>query len=232
MELDNPTLPEFASWRSYEAFSRRIRGTRRYVWSDEVQAFLDTVLATLRRRDVKISSGQVLFRAQLGVRHEPVLDDNGVEIGEEPVGFCPARMKPRLEYAKEGRVNSTGIPVLYLASEEETAISEVRPWVGSEVSVAQFKILRDLNAVNLSVGYGKSSIARLTFAHLLGDKQPSAKIKERAVWTSIDNAFSQPVMGGMTQRIMLRRKFLPSFFGKRGTKQSSIGVNLEKKAIT
>jgi hypothetical protein len=88
MELDNPTLPEFASWRSYEVFSRRIRGSRRYVWSDEVQAFLDTVLATLRKRDMKISSGQILFRAQLGVRHEPVLDDDGVEIGEGPVGIA------------------------------------------------------------------------------------------------------------------------------------------------
>jgi hypothetical protein len=216
MELDNPTVPEFASWRSYEAFSRRIRGTRRYVWSDEVQAFLDTVLATLRKRDMKISSGQILFRAQLGVRHEPVLDDDGAEIGEEPVGFCAARMKPRLEYAKEGRVNSTGIPVLYLASEEETAISEVRPWVGSEVSVAQFEILRDLNAVNLSVRYGKSSIEHLTFAHLSGDEPLSAQVKERAVWTSIDNAFSRPVTRGDDAADYAPTQILAELFWKAG----------------
>lgn len=193
MDLDDPKKPEFASWRSYQEFARRVRHKRRYVWEKEVRAFLDTVLATLKDRDVKISEGTILYRAQRGVQYDTVVDEDGNEIGEEPHGFGPERMKPPANRAKEGRANPAGIPVLYLASSEQTAISEVRPWIGSEISVAQFKILRDLRAVNLSLGHGQMSICHLTFAHLLGEKAPNPEEKEKAVWIDIDSAFSRPV---------------------------------------
>ncbi len=137
MILDDPEKQEFASWRSYVNFASRVRRTRRYVWEPEVKAFMDTVLATLRGRDVEIMEGQLLFRAQRGV-------DRGEEEGHDRgsiSAFGPTRMKPQIDRATEGRANPTGIPVLYLASSEQTAISEVRPWIGSELSVAQFRIV-------------------------------------------------------------------------------------------
>jgi RES domain len=193
MELDDPAKPEFASWSSYREFERRVRHTRRFVWKPEVRAFLDTVGATLKGRDVKISDGTLLYRAQLGIDYDPVNDEDGNQIGEEPHGFDEVRMKPLSNRAKEGRVNPAGITVLYLASAEKVAVSEVRPWVGSELSVAQFEIVRDLKAVNLSVGHGLTSIGHLTFAHLLGEEKADAETKEKAVWIDIDNAFSRPV---------------------------------------
>src|SRR5262245_35788734 len=100
MNLDDPTRPELASWRSYYAFARRVRHTRRYVWDDHVQAFLDTVLATLKNRDEKIRQGTLLYRAQRGVQYETVMGDDGNEIGEETRGFGPKRMIPRTDRAK------------------------------------------------------------------------------------------------------------------------------------
>ena len=193
MRLDNPEKPEFASWRSYQNFAWRVRHARRYVWQDEDRAFLDTVLATLKNRDVKIEGGTILYRAQPGIEYVKVFDEDHNERGEEPVGFGSERMKPLANRATEGRVNPAGIPVLYLASHEQTAISEVRPWIGSELSVAQFKVLRDLKAVNLSLGHGQVSIGHLKFAHLLGEEAPDAETKQKAVWIDIDNAFSTPV---------------------------------------
>ena len=52
MNLDDPTKPEFASVVSYGKFAQRVRRGRRYVWDKEIQAFLDTVLATRKDRDV------------------------------------------------------------------------------------------------------------------------------------------------------------------------------------
>jgi hypothetical protein len=193
MELDDPAKPEFASWRSYREFARRVRHTRRFVWEPEVRAFLDTVSATLKGRDVKISDGTLLYRAQLGIDYDPVTDEDGNQIGEEPHGFGSVRMKPLSNRAKEGRVNPAGINVLYLASAEKVAVSEVRPWVGSELSVAQFEIVRDLKAVDLSIGHGLTSFGHLRIAHLLGEEKPDVETKEKAVWIDIDNAFSRPV---------------------------------------
>lgn len=193
MEYDDPKKPQFASWRSYAEFAHRVQHSRRFVWDSAIQAFLDTVLATVADRDVKISKDTILFRAQRGTAVAPHLDEDGEEIGMDVVGFGAERMKPLASRAREGRANPAGIAVLYLASQEQTAISEIRPWVGSKVSIAQFKILRDVRAINLSLGHGQASVGALMFSELFGDKTPTAEKKEKAVWIEIDNAFSRPI---------------------------------------
>lgn len=193
MHLDDPNKPEFASWSSYQKFSRQVRSVSRFVWNQKVQAFLDTVLATLKDRDVKIPSGTLLFRAQQGIDYAPVADEDGEQIGEEKCGYGGARMTPLKNRAKEGRANPAGIPVLYLASTEQTAISEVRPWVGSEISVAQFKIIRDIRIVYLSPGHGHKTSDHVTLEQFVGDEEVLPEEKEKNVWIDIDNAFSKPV---------------------------------------
>ena len=165
---------------------------RRHIWSPKIQNFLDTVLATLRDRDMEIPEGSVLWRAQLGIDFVPLTED-GSQYGEEPIGLPPERMKPTADYSREGRANAPGIPVLYLASTKQTAISEVRPWVGSDVSVAQFKIVRNLRAIDLTQGHGLSSWEGMSSRQLTGADSPDAEARERAVWIDIDNAFSRPV---------------------------------------
>ena len=191
--VDDPQAPEFASWRSYRRFEERVKRHRRHIWDREITAFLDTVMRTRQNRDAEIPEGTILWRAQLGVEYVPVKDEDGQEFGEETLGFSSVRMKPVADHAREGRANSSGIPALYLASTEQTAISEVRPWVGSEVSVAQFKVTRKLNAIDLTQGHGKSSWRYLTLRQLFGEEEPDPDAKEKAVWIDIDNAFSRSV---------------------------------------
>ena len=191
--VDNPQIPEFASWRSYRKFEERVKRRRRHIWDLEIDAFLETVIQTRPDRDFEIPEGAVLWRAQLGVKYVLTKDVSGEELVEIPIGFSEDRMKPTAEFAGEGRANSWGIPVLYLASTEQTAISEVRPWVGSDVSVAQFRVSRNLNAIDLTHGHGQSSWSGLTLKQLWGEEEPDAPAKQRAVWIDIDNAFSRPV---------------------------------------
>lgn len=47
-------------------------------------------------------------------------------------------------------MNPAGIPYLYLALDEATAIAEVRPWKGALISVARFVPHRVLRVVNLN----------------------------------------------------------------------------------
>lgn len=193
MNSDNPELPQFASWQSYKSFAHRVRHGKRYVWDKEVRAFLDTVRATLNDRDVTLPKGTTLFRAQLGIDHADAKDGRGNLVeGVEPVAYGSERMKPSKSHVLEGRVNRAGIAVLYLSCSELTAISEVRPWIGSGVSVAQFKTLRPQTVVNLTPGHGKSSEEKILLESPI-DEPISSRDKELAVWTDIDSAFSRPM---------------------------------------
>ena len=214
--IDNPQVPEFASWRSYWRFEERVRRKRRHIWDQGIQDFLETILKTRRGRDLEIPTNEIFWRAQLGVEYCPLKDEDGIEIGEEPVGYSRERMKPRAEYAKEGRANSAGIPVLYLASTERTAISEVRPWVESDVSLAQFRITRELRAIDLSQGHGRSSWEGFTRRQLFGEEEPDADAKEKAVWIDIDNAFSRPVTLSDEKENYIPTRILAELFQEAG----------------
>ncbi len=161
-EFDDPTVPEFASWQSYVRFVQSVRKSNRYVWDDKLRLFLETVVATISQRENIIPQGSLLYRAQEGVDWETNIDEDGNMVGEQPRGYGASRMKPFPDRAREGRANPTGIPVLYAGKTVETAISEVRPWIGAEVSVARCVTNRSLRALDLSLGHASS----LDFSHL------------------------------------------------------------------
>ena len=211
--VDDPQVPEFAFWGSYRKFEERVKRHRRHIWDQEIEAFLDTVMRTRRNRDTEIPEGALLWRAQLGIDYISAKDPDGVE---EPVGFLSARMKPVADFTRESRANSSGIPVLYLASTEQTAISEVRPWVGSEVSVAQFKVTRKLNAIDLTQGHSRSTWGGLTLGQLSGVEEADAEAKEKAVWIDIDNAFSRPVTLSDDKENYIPTRILAELFQEAG----------------
>ena len=61
----------------------------------------------------------------------------------DDMGAPPARK------ASHGRANPAGIPYLYLASDEQTAISEIRPHTGESISVGKFITPNNLGLVDL-----------------------------------------------------------------------------------
>lgn len=192
MSLDAPHRPEFASWKSYRRFERKVLRSTRFVWDKEIQAFLDTVVATIKDRDYILAPNRILYRAQLGAEREPADISSETETYQEVYPFRHERMKPLPGRSFEGRANPAGIPVLYTASTLGTAISEVRPWIGSEVSVARCRPVRNLKVLNLSATHGDTPFAGVSFDHVMSGTEPSASEKCTAVWAEIDNAFSIP----------------------------------------
>ncbi|MFH1742270.1 MAG: RES family NAD+ phosphorylase [bacterium] len=64
--------------------------------------------------------------------------------------FTPGDLgAPPPEEVRAARANSKGKPVLYLASDRETALAEVRAWRGMEVAVAKVRLKRNLRVVDL-----------------------------------------------------------------------------------
>lgn len=75
------------------------------------------------------------YRARIQGAQGPFVAD---QMGAPPPGL-----------ASSGRANPAGISYLYLASDTQTAVAEIRPHMGEKVSVAQFKIPSGLKFVDL-----------------------------------------------------------------------------------
>lgn len=176
-------MNEFRSWNSFRNFANRVRRKSRYIRTPEDDEFLREVLRTSKNRVLDLPNGAGLWRAQLGHDWLPHYEGDR-HVDDRPAAYHPKRMKPLPGRATEGRANSKGIPVLYLSTRRKTAMSEVRPWLGSPVSCAHFEVKRDLKIVDFSVHHGSNFI--LYFS------EPDASKREEAVWRQIDLAFSEP----------------------------------------
>jgi len=165
-------------------FSYSVKNNSRYILDQESQDFLKAIEDTCDSRLEVIPAGSLMWRAQAGHDVRPYYQ-NDVYIDDFPVPYSEKRMKPLTNSASEGRANPKGIPCLYVASTKETAMSEIRPWLGSIVSVARFTNERDLKVIDFSKHYGKRNLFYF--------KEPNDNEKLEAVWRDIDNAFSEPV---------------------------------------
>lgn len=174
---------EFRSYRSYREFAYAVSRQWRYALPPEHTEFLRTVLATSTDKVEVIPAKSVLFRAQVGHDWRPE-DFGGGVIEQIECPFSPERMKPPQDRAHEGRANPKGIPCLYLATHEKTAIAESRPWIGALVSCAQLRTVRDLRIMNCTTDDRK----RKLYLH-----EPAAPERARCVWLDIDNAFAEPI---------------------------------------
>ena len=174
----------FKSWQSYHVFSQEVTHDHRYIYSDDVKDFLSNVLETSKARETPVESGCIFWRAQLGSKWRPIFYDDE-EVGDEPIPFSRERMTPKPFKASEGRVNPKGIPCLYLATNKETAMAEVRPWLDEAISVGQFKTVKELRLINCSEHPFDGMVIHF--------EEPDDQNKEKAVWSAIDRAFSKPV---------------------------------------
>ncbi len=171
----------FKSWRSFYFFIQSLKKSR-YIFDEETNQFLEEVLNSSASREATLHKDTILWRAQLGCDE----DQKGV-----PHPYSLERMKPLPKLVNEGRANPTGIAYLYLATHRETAMSEVRPWIGKQLSLAEFLIEKELRVVDCTK---KSNSSPLFFSATTGDFfEPSDEEKEKSVWHHIGQAFSTPV---------------------------------------
>jgi hypothetical protein len=104
--------------------------------------------------------------------YEDVEVENGDPLSAE-------RMMPKAEFAGDGRVNPRGIPCLYLADTCSAVISEMRPWIGSYVTIAKFETVRDCLLVDCSLNTTQS------WNRINLHTEPDIETKEQAVWGDI-----------------------------------------------
>lgn len=172
-------------WSSYLLFREKKKEIR-YFSDTETQEFFETLLTTAKERIESINKGQRYWRAQLGYDDSPCYD--------HIVPHSHNRMKPESEKAFEGRINPKGIPCLYLATDEKTAVSEVRPWAGSYVTVAQLETIKDLKVIDCSRGeINPMNVTVSDLDKLWKLEQPTPEETMKTIWRWVDKDFSEPV---------------------------------------
>jgi len=197
---------QFKSWWDFETFSKSVKRSARFIHDRKVITFLNTLLVTSTNRHRTVSEGKFVWRAQLGNSTQEREQDEVV--WDESVPYPPSRMKPLPYAAEEGRVNPKGIPCLYVANDKETAMSEVRPWIGSNVSVGQLRTTRNLTLIDFSVGYK----SKLDFFF----EEPSPEEREKSIWAQVDRAFSRPITSDPSTAEYVPTQVISEFFKKKG----------------
>jgi hypothetical protein len=222
-EVGKSVMKAFRTWWSYWDFTRSVQHNSRYIFDQRVKKFLQTVVQTSKDRKAEISKGSILYRAQRGCTTRPVFQ-NDEHVADEEWPYPPDRMLPEKGKSSEGRANPRGITYLYLASNRDTACAEVRPWKGAFISVAAFKVRRELKVVDCSKDVKEKK--QLIF-HL---KQPSPKVREKSVWAEINKAFSKPVNPHDPETEYVPTQIIAELFSKEGydgvTYQSSLATGL------
>ncbi|MFK5947420.1 MAG: RES family NAD+ phosphorylase [Methylococcales bacterium] len=205
----------FRTWRSYSEFSASVRSKQRYILTEESSHFLETILETCNDRIRVIKKDSYIWRAQVGHDWRPhhEYDDEtetSIYVDDLPCPYPHERMKPLIDSATEGRVNSKGIPYLYVASDKETAMAEARPWLGALVTACYLKVKKDIKILDFSVGHGKNNFS------IYFKESPTKEEIVDAVWLEIDNAFSKPIKVTDTKSDYAPTQIIAEFIKSKG----------------
>jgi hypothetical protein len=199
----------FKSADDFRDFDKSVRRELRYVRTAEQEMFVDAVLSTCLTRSATLPKGSVLWRAQLG--HD--LCPEGDEGIENRCAHPSMRMKPDPDKVTDGRANPRGIAYLYLATLKTTAALEVRPSIGSYVSIAQFKVLRDVQLIDCSADKVGDKVGNLV-SYLHSPLTPDQI--ENINWSDINTAFSEPVERGDSSLDYVSTQILAEVFKRNG----------------
>lgn len=179
---------KFKSYRSYWDFKDSVKNKSRYILEEDSKEFLEAIKDTCKTRIRIIKPSHCLWRAQIGCEYMPYYQEdeygNEIHVDDVSIPFPYSRMKPLIKFASEGRANPKGIPYLYVATDKETAMSEVRPSLETTITVAKLNPVKELKIVDFSVHQGKFNF------HF---QEPDDDKKIESVWTDLDNAFSLPL---------------------------------------
>jgi hypothetical protein len=125
---------------------------------------------------IKSSVPHLFYRARLLTETEPY--------GIDQMG------KPPREVTSSGRANPMGIPYLYVATNEETAVAEIRPCKSAIVCVAKYELTEELTFADLCEP--RSSISPF---QVLVDNDESLRLLRRYMpfLERMGNELSKPV---------------------------------------
>lgn len=186
-------------------FEKQVKRNNRYIHNVEVSKFLNTLKETLHKKNKLMPKGTPLHRSQIGY------NETWFEGEEIIIPLSNKRMKPTASVAKEGRANPKGIPYLYLATDRDTSISELRPHIEQIVTYSGFEASKDLNIIDCYSIYDSFSYIGSQFY------PPTTQAGiEDAVWSMINSAFAKPTTNNDTTTEYIPTQIIAELFKSEG----------------
>jgi hypothetical protein len=211
-----PFGPAWDGWESYNAFATSVKSGLRYVRSKASEQFLAKVRASCATRRLVIPQKEIFWRARLGCEYEQVSNTHPdiTVVHDEERPYKQEGMKPIPNWQGEGRANPRGIPSLYLATTRDTALAEVRPWLGATISVAQLQVERCLHVIDCAKHHSRDSIVSID--SLVRVFRDHTKTEEDGIWFAIDRAFATPVSKEDEARDYIPTQIIAELFKSEG----------------
>lgn len=192
-------------WSTIRDFKNEVQHSRRSIFSDKTNQFLQRVREGLANRSMIKPTGTTFFRSQAGfteIYYEDYLDY---------CGYDAERMKPLRSSAFEGRSNPKGISVLYLSDDEITSMSELRPSVTQIISCGQFVTNRELKFVDCCTFSKDYKELQLVFSRPDSEDEWNDQL-----WFQLNRMFSQPVLNEPSNALYAPTQILSELFKDEG----------------
>lgn len=176
------------TWREFsDAIKTKNRFCNGYFKADRLASFVGYSIT-------KYTKGTEFFRARIcdGIMGYP----------KEKMGSPPSGKR------KSGRVNPEGIGVLYLTSDEATALREVRASAFDFVTVAKFRLLKEIKVVNIS---GLNRISPAVYSSSI--ESLAANIQ---TFSDIAKEIAKPLRRNDSSLEYLPTQFITEFIKSRG----------------
>ena len=201
-------------WGDYALFREEVQDKCRYFRTDWATDFLEALKHTCKKRIVTITKNTELWRSRLG----------GVPAGRNDTSIqkysCDKMTAPPPNKSRASRIGVTGIPVLYLSSDKDTAMSEVRPWKNQPVSLAKFHLIKDLNIVDCHQagldGTGSDLDKMFPRGNVIAEETISSSEHENSAWAWIEWSFSMPVLQSDESLAYLATQVIAELFKTEG----------------
>jgi len=167
------------NYQDWDSFCNYLIGENRYILNDKYKKLTEEILKLAKDREVFLEQGSIFWRAKTskGLR----VAEDGEIVSDK---YTQEEMSaPPKEKAKDGRANPAGISYLYLAEDLETAVAEIKPFIGDRITIASFTLNKKIKIVDI----------RKNAPSLLEAIQSKDKNSFDHLWFGIKMYFSVPI---------------------------------------
>lgn len=201
----------------YDSLSESIKHKRRFFQGKFIKEVVEPEclnVSTISKYQTDFEKGKQLFRARINQSNKAYgLSD---------------LMPPPPDLAKAGRANPNGIPFFYAADCKNTAIAEVKPWIGAKVCIAYVEAKRNLSIVDLT-----KKVIPSPMGYALSNKMNEYKkvLSEYSMWSLLCENLSKPLGGENVELEYLVTQYLTEYIESLGYDGIKFYSSLDEEGV-